>query len=150
MIRLKRIHYKGSWIVLTEPRSIYIITCDKTQKRYVGSTHDIDERYMQHIYCLRGNRHINAGMQKDFNDYGEGSFHIESFGKYPAEVGYHLEYLLMVLLDTRNPEHGYNYNDRRAISSEGIFRSEVEMLKAESKKQCIPIKELLKEVTLCD
>lgn len=50
---------------------IYGIRCEKNQKIYIGSSENIKERFKDHKKRLRGNRHSNSELQKDFSLYGE-------------------------------------------------------------------------------
>lgn len=53
---------------------IYEIINTVNNKRYIGSSKDVSRRLMQHLYCLRGNRHCNTYLQNSFNKYGEKLF----------------------------------------------------------------------------
>jgi group I intron endonuclease len=53
---------------------IYEIYCSSNNKRYVGQAENIDERWINHIWKLRQNKHHNKHLQNAFNKYGENCF----------------------------------------------------------------------------
>lgn len=53
---------------------IYYITNVENGMQYVGESTNIENRVKIHLKQLRGNRHSNPGLQKDFNEYGENAF----------------------------------------------------------------------------
>lgn len=53
------------------PRKVYLIRHDVTGRVYIGSSADIETRYMNHMYALRAGNHPVEDMQKDFDEYGE-------------------------------------------------------------------------------
>lgn len=53
---------------------VYFITCLTNKKQYVGSTIDFESRTLDHLKCLRSNRHCNKKLQRAYNKYGEESF----------------------------------------------------------------------------
>lgn len=53
------------------PRKVYVITHNRTNRSYIGSSFDAALRFYQHISDLRGHRHIVSDMQDDFDNYGE-------------------------------------------------------------------------------
>lgn len=56
---------------------VYKISCASNNKFYIGSSKDLYKRWQSHLYNLRGNKHINAHLQRSFNKYGEESFTFE-------------------------------------------------------------------------
>lgn len=53
---------------------IYAIVNTKNNKRYIGSSRNIELRWNQHHCDLRKNRHHSIALQRAWNKYGEGSF----------------------------------------------------------------------------
>lgn len=56
---------------------IYQIRNKVNEKRYVGSSVDIEWRQYEHLYNLRLGEHYNKYLQNAFNKYGEESFKFE-------------------------------------------------------------------------
>jgi len=53
---------------------IYQIKNLKNNKIYIGSSVDIRNRWRNHLFWLRNNRHYNSHLQRSFNKYGEKYF----------------------------------------------------------------------------
>ena len=53
---------------------IYQIKNRKNGKQYVGSTKNIQQRWIQHLSALRCEGHPNPHLQAAFDKYGEGAF----------------------------------------------------------------------------
>lgn len=53
---------------------IYCIVNRTNNKRYVGSSIDIKNRFRQHIHCLKNNKHCNKHLQAAWNKYDSSSF----------------------------------------------------------------------------
>jgi group I intron endonuclease len=56
---------------------VYKITCLVNNKIYIGSSIDIDYRWKQHLYYLKGKYHYNPYLQRSFNKYGVDNFKFE-------------------------------------------------------------------------
>lgn len=56
---------------LKKQAGIYIISCTKTDKVYIGESFDISARISKHFSKLRSNVHHNIILQNIFNKYGE-------------------------------------------------------------------------------
>jgi group I intron endonuclease len=56
---------------------IYKITCEITNKFYIGSSQELNRRKVYHFNRLRANKHPNPHMQNSYNLYGEQSFEYE-------------------------------------------------------------------------
>lgn len=56
---------------------VYKILCKTNNKFYIGSSKNLDKRWLVHLYNLRKNKHINVYLQRSFNKYGEDSFTFE-------------------------------------------------------------------------
>lgn len=53
---------------------IYCIVNRTNNKRYVGSSIDIKNRFRQHLHCLKNDKHCNKHLQASWNKYGATSF----------------------------------------------------------------------------
>lgn len=53
---------------------IYCILNLKNQKKYIGSSKDIQERIINHKGMLRNNKHYNPILQNSYNKYGKNNF----------------------------------------------------------------------------
>lgn len=52
---------------------IYLIQCTANQKAYIGQTSRLKNRWRDHLYRLRENKHENTHLQRIFNKYTEAS-----------------------------------------------------------------------------
>lgn len=92
---------------------IYVIRNNKTHRYYVGrSHHNVEYRIGQHMNELKGNRHKNRLMQKDFNEHGENSFRTYYVPFNKNLTRRYIEGNTMLLLQTYKEECGYNYKDQ--------------------------------------
>ena len=101
---------------MTYPRIIYILKHNPTGRVYVGSSADPSSRIATHISYLRNGTHSNAGMQADFDKYGD------DYSVCLADVicGHRdrdKEFLWMDVLNARDPEYGYNDKDHSKPAS---------------------------------
>lgn len=55
-------------------RGIYKIMCAESEKFYIGSSENIEGRWIQHKSRLKHNRHENIYMQRTYNKYGPDCF----------------------------------------------------------------------------
>lgn len=62
---------------------IYRIYCLITGKSYIGQSKNIEERWKQHLYELKRNKHHSKKLQQDFNRYGEKFFIKEIIQLFP-------------------------------------------------------------------
>ena len=102
---------------------IYCIENIITNKKYIGQSIDVDERWRKHISELNHNYHHNDYLQKAWNKYGEDSFKF-----------YVLEYCDICELDTKEIYYIdlYNTTDRNIgykLTSGGQFKKEVFLTK---------------------
>lgn len=95
------------------PRTVYAIKHNPTGKVYVGSTSHFWKRITTHMLNLRANRHPVAEMQNDFNIFGD-DYTVFVLDFIKSNEDSRKEYLWMDLLDSRNPNHGYNAKDPSA------------------------------------
>jgi len=57
-----------------EKSGIYKILNIKNNKFYIGSSKDLNKRWIQHKSNLKNNNHINVILQRSWNKYGKNSF----------------------------------------------------------------------------
>nr|QWL15254.1 hypothetical protein [Ulva rigida] len=67
------LNYKENLFGFTKS-GIYVISCIKKQKYYIGQSQNVTTRLCNHKNKLRRNIHENTQLQSDFNQYGEQSF----------------------------------------------------------------------------
>lgn len=96
---------------MTLPRKVYAIQHNKTQKIYIGSSKDVRQRYLNHLYALRNNKHPNKDMQDDFNLYGE-DYSLFILDEITCYAERKKEYEWMLKYNSTCREKGYNCNDR--------------------------------------
>lgn len=93
------------------PRKVYAIQHNITKKIYIGSSCNVESRYMNHIYSLRNGKHRVEDMQKDFDEYGENYslFVLDEINNFEERTK---EYDWMKKYNTYDRDTGYNYSDR--------------------------------------
>ncbi len=93
------------------PRKIYAIQHNVTKRMYIGSTKNVDSRYLNHIYKLRAGKHPVEDMQEDFIKYGEdySLFVLEEITEYQDRMR---EFEWMHKYNTITRGIGYNYKDQ--------------------------------------
>ena len=57
-----------------QPGCVYRIVNSVNRRVYVGETMRGELRWIEHLRCLRGNRHQNQHLQADFDEFGEDVF----------------------------------------------------------------------------
>lgn len=62
---------------LTKSSGIYIITCNLTDKVYIGETINLSQRIQKHFSLLRKGKHLNPILQNMFNKYSEKEFKVD-------------------------------------------------------------------------
>ena len=87
---------------------IYVITCIKNQKHYIGQSKNVKSRLCAHKNKLRRGIHENLTLQKDFNQYGQNLFLFKNliFGM-GLDENKRIELEMRILL-TLPPEQRYN------------------------------------------
>lgn len=92
---------------------IYALRHNGTGKIYVGYSSDIADRIFSHRAALKRGQHPVEALQRDYDCCGHDlSFCIlAECASGSPEIIKHMERLFMSLLDTRNPDKGYNYKD---------------------------------------
>ena len=94
--------------------SVYAIRNNANGKLYIGTSSDLDARIAKHVYLLENRCHPVKTMQRDFDESG-GNFSVATlFDGSESDAVLALEKLYMTVLETRNEDIGYNYNDQSA------------------------------------
>lgn len=102
----------------TRESGIYLLTNTANGKLYVGSTVDLRVRPRQHFSELRRQKHVNPHLRSAWVYYGSGAFIIETLEHCAVEDLIEREMWWTELLDTMNPDKGYNlaYPDRHTVT----------------------------------
>lgn len=105
---------------------VYTITNLINNKIYVGSTLiSFKQRWAQHVSSLKYNKHNNRYLQSSWNKHGEKNFKFEVLEEYSLEIIIDMENYWINMLNTRNPEFGYNLNSPK-VGNYGIkFSKEI-------------------------
>lgn len=67
----------NNWKNFTRTTGIYRILNKITNERYIGQSKDFGERWKQHMYMLRNNKHHCSKLQQSWNQYGYEAFSFE-------------------------------------------------------------------------
>lgn len=92
------------------PRKIYAIKHNITNRVYVGSSSDVEQRLKNHIFALRAHRHVVEDMQVDFDRYGE-DYTFTILDEIDGIEGNVKEYEWMKKYQSHLRGKGYNYKD---------------------------------------
>lgn len=87
---------------------IYTITNLLDNKIYVGYATNFRKRKGDHFANLNSNKHKNIHLQRAYNKYGKSNFICELIEECEVEYLTSLENYWSNLLDSHNPERGYN------------------------------------------
>lgn len=92
------------------PRKVYAIQHNVTKKIYVGSSNNVENRYLNHIYALRKHKHGVEDLQQDYDEYGEdfSLFILDEINCYEERKK---EFEWMKKYNTLTRGVGYNYKD---------------------------------------
>ena len=94
------------------PRKVYAIRHNTTNKVYIGSSCNVDRRFLQHLYALRSHGHPVADMQKDFDEHGE-DYTMTILDTIKDASESEKEYKWMETYQSFVPNTGYNYQDMK-------------------------------------
>lgn len=78
---------------------IYIIKCNKNDKGYLGSSINVDRRFIQHKSNLERNKHHSLHLQNAWNKYGKESFYLELIEEVLKEDLIVVEQMYLDILD---------------------------------------------------
>lgn len=95
----------------------------------VGETTNYIKRISKHKSCLRGNKHENKYLQNAWNKYGEDSFSFEILEEWPVEYLKTMENWWCKMLDSHNPERGYNIKPTNNNGKIFCSREVIELLR---------------------
>ncbi len=87
---------------------IYIITNIINEKKYIGSSKNIEQRKRSHFYKLRHDKHENDYLQKSFNKYGEENFQFDIIYQCKEEMLATKEKEYMKIHNVLDKKIGYN------------------------------------------
>lgn len=87
---------------------IYMITCKKTKKIYIGLSKDMKGRFQTHLYHLKNGKHANIFMQRIYEEYGKEAFKFTILERCPEDQMHERELFWMNHYDSTNPEKGFN------------------------------------------
>lgn len=94
------------------PRKVYAIRHNTTNKVYIGSSCNVDRRFLQHLSALRSHKHPVWDMQKDFNEHGE-DYTVTILDTIKDASESEKEYEWMEKYQSFVRDIGYNYQDMK-------------------------------------
>jgi len=99
---------------------IYKIENNVNGKMYIGQTRNIEERWDEHLYLLKNNRHSNNHLQNSWNKYGKNNFNFEVIKECNVEELNKEEIYYIGYFKTHNGKYGYNktYGGEGSIPTE--------------------------------
>lgn len=110
---------------------IYEIFNRKTNKRYIGSSANIEKRFKTHKRQLKNGCHNNYLLQKDWEKYGEKCFSFNVIEECDVENLLEREKYYIAKNDTLN--HKYGYNRSPIIQVDGKLKQYVPKTKLTNK-----------------
>jgi hypothetical protein len=96
------------------PRKVYAIQHNETKRIYIGSSYDVETRYLNHLYALRNHKHNNEDMQQDFDEFGE-DYSLYVIDEITTFEDVKREYEWMKKYKSYIRGTGYNYKDQKKI-----------------------------------
>lgn len=87
---------------------LYFITSITDNKKYIGSSNNIKNRWRNHIFLLKNNKHHSTHLQNAWNLYGEENFKFEIFLEVEEDRLQILEQFFLYEMKLFDPNHGYN------------------------------------------
>lgn len=108
---------------------IYIIKNLINGKTYVGSSTNIEQRWRDHIYCLKNNRHANIHLQNDYNLFGIDVFKFDILKICPTETNNTKDWLY------KNEKYFIHQYEKQGISYNITYTDNSQLPRGESKKR---------------
>lgn len=96
---------------------IYQIRNIQNNKRYIGSTHNFEERFYRHRYQLQTGKHHSILLQRAWDKYGEENFVFEKIIEYDMINNDELLKIEQEFLDTEQPYAPEGYNVSRSATN---------------------------------
>lgn len=85
---------------------IYLITCKKNNKIYIGSSINVSARWAIHILELKNKRHHNFKLQQDFTEFGQANFSFEKIWSCENKISRDELYLIeQIYINKYAPEY---------------------------------------------
>ena len=98
-------------MILENKACVYALRHNITGRVYVGCSRNVERRINEHLKLLEFGKHTVDLMQDDYDKYGKNYSYFILFEAYASYDAFMMEKNFMSLLDTRNPQKGYNYKD---------------------------------------
>lgn len=120
---------------------IYCIENKINNKKYIGSSVDIEDRFRHHKSSLRNNRHFNKHLQASWDKYGEDNFEfyiIESGVSDLSELEVREDFYIEKYSST-NDDFGYNQKWGFGRKKKGTERDKKPMLEETKRKLSISL-----------
>lgn len=86
---------------------IYMIINSNNNKRYIGSSKNLHQRFIDHLKCLRKGNHPNCYLQRSWNKYGEECFSISIIEYCDENIRFNRE---QYYIDLYTPEYNLTLN----------------------------------------
>jgi len=112
---------------------VYLITCSKDPRFYVGESIRLDRRLKTHLGNLRSGNHANYALQKAWDLYGEQSFTFRIAIRVPAEMTKEMEQawireyfakgMLFNVVDAQRPSFSPETASRLSLAMRGRKKS---------------------------
>ncbi|MGQ3469340.1 GIY-YIG nuclease family protein, partial [Xanthomonas campestris] len=90
---------------------IYVIINTKTNKHYVGSAVNFEERWKRHFKELEGGNHHSIKLQRSYNKHGKDAFVCKIVEELPYEKSIIVERENYWMNEYNSKENGYNIAD---------------------------------------
>lgn len=87
---------------------IYSITNLKNNKKYIGQSINVYERWIHHKITLKGNYHSNRYLQRAYNNSSENNFEFQLLKVCKPKYLDRFEKLYIRIYNTNNRKYGYN------------------------------------------
>ena len=97
---------------------VYLIVCTKNSKMYIGSSEFAIGRCHSHLSSLKGDRHPNKDLQKDYNEFGGDFFEFRVLLK----TSKYLEVESLIIASTKCDMYNVSGVSGGVMTSNGIKR----------------------------